>query len=182
MRIAHALRTAITGGAVLVLAAGCGTEVGGQATSTSTTTTPSVDNLLNPCTDISDEWLIETGVDPATEQDIVNPTDASAWRICGWRSVDLPYRLDLLSTSRTIDEARANPDLEILREITIGSRQGLVLQNKSDSDGDICYVSLPAAQGMFEIAVAWRSSQPKTHDRCELAIEHATDLEPHLPK
>lgn len=182
MRIAHALRTVITVGAVLVLAAGCGTEVGGQATSTSTTTTPSVDNLLDPCTDIPDEWLVETGLDPSSERDVVNPTDASAWRICGWDAVDLPYLVDVLSTSRTIDDARANTKLNILRDVTVGDRQGIVSQDKSDPNGESCYVSFPAEQGMFEIAVGWRASHAMTHDRCELALKHAIDLERHLPQ
>ncbi|MBF6210694.1 DUF3558 domain-containing protein [Nocardia puris] len=180
MRTTIAARAVVAGAAVLGLVAGCGTEIGGQPTSAAPTT-PATDNLLNPCTDIPDEWLIETGLDPSTERDIVNPTDASAWRICGWKSVDLPYRMDLLSTSKTIDEARANPNLNILREITVNARSGLVAQDKSDPDGESCYVSLPAEQGMFEIAVGWLASNP-THDRCELAIKHATDLEPHLPK
>ncbi|MBF6364680.1 DUF3558 domain-containing protein [Nocardia puris] len=181
MRIAHALRTAITGGAVLVLAAGCGTEVGGQAESTSTTTTPAMDNLLNPCTDIPDEWLVETGVDPASERDTVNPSDASAWRVCGWNSVELPYRVDVMSSSRKLEEIRANPSLVLLRETTIGTRPALVTRNQSDTDTESCYVAFPADQGSFTIAVGWRASQPKTHDRCDLAIKHATDLERHLP-
>lgn len=182
MRTAHALRTAITVGATLALATGCGVEFGEPADSTSTTPTLAMDNLLNPCTDIPDEWLIETGVDPDSKRDIVNPTDASAWRICGWTSLELPYTVDLLSTSRTIEDARANVNLDILRDVAIGTRNGIVARDKSDTNELSCYVALPAEQGMFEIAVGWFASEPITRDRCELAIEHATDLEKNLPR
>ncbi|SLI40340.1 Protein of uncharacterised function (DUF3558) [Mycobacteroides abscessus subsp. abscessus] len=88
--------------------------------------------------------------------------------------------MDLLSTSHTIEDTRKNPNVEIIREITIGGRQGLVNTNKIEG-GDVCYVSLPAEQGMFEIAVGWFDSRP-IRESCDLAIEHAITLEPHLPK
>ncbi|MBF6536790.1 hypothetical protein IU418_06165 [Nocardia farcinica] len=68
------------------------------------------------------------------------------------------------------------------QDVALGSRSGLIYRDKSDKLELSCYVSLPAQQGMFEIAVGWRASQPVTADRCELAVEHAKDLEPHLPR
>ncbi len=102
--------------------------------------------------------------------------------MCGWLSPDLPYTMQVGSTSHLQEETRSNPKLTGIREVVIGSRPGLISQDKADAKGLICYVNFPAEQGMFEISVGWLSSQPITRDRCELAIKHARDLEPHLPK
>ncbi|MBF6357172.1 DUF3558 domain-containing protein [Nocardia higoensis] len=180
MRAIIAARTVIAGVAVLGLVTGC-SDVGlGSEPGTPTAAEPEMDNLLDPCTDIPDEWLIETGLDPSTERNVVNPDKISSWRICGWKPTAANYRMDLLSTSKTIEDARANPNLTILREITIGDRAGIV--SKDDFEGArSCYISLPAEQGMFEIAVDWFGDRP-AEAQCDLAIKHATDLEPHLPK
>ncbi|MBF6072585.1 DUF3558 domain-containing protein [Nocardia farcinica] len=181
MRAVDAARGVIAGVAVLGLVTGCsGGGLGGSEPGTPTAAEAEMDNLLDPCTDIPDEWLIETGLDPSTERNIVNPAEASSWRICGWEPAEFSYRMDLLSTSHTIDEARANPDLVILRDITVGGRQGIVSKD-GFAGARSCYVSLPATQGMFEIAVEWFGDRP-AEAQCDLAIKHGTDLEPHLPK
>ncbi|MBF6211088.1 DUF3558 domain-containing protein [Nocardia puris] len=182
MRTAHALRTAITVGATLALATACGVEFGERADSTSTTPTLAMDHLLNPCTDIPDEWLIETGLDPSSEPDSVNPAEPSAWRVCGWRSVDKPYRVDVMSSSRTFEETRANPNIVVLRETTVGSRRALVSRIISDTIEESCYVAFPAEREMFTVAVGWYATHPMIEDRCELAVKHAADLERRLPR
>src|SRR5690606_3575415 len=96
------VRAVISATAVLAVTAGCsGTEAG-----TATPTTQAMDTLLNPCTDVPDEWLIETGLDPATESNTVNPAEASSWRICRWNAVDLPYMVSVMSSSKTLEETR----------------------------------------------------------------------------
>src|SRR5690606_1680500 len=104
MRAINAARTVIAGVAVLGLVTGC-SDIGfsGSEPGTPTAAEPEMDNLLDPCTDIPDEWLIETGLDPSTEQNIVNPDKISSWRICGWEPSTNAYRVDVLSTSRTIE-------------------------------------------------------------------------------
>ncbi|MEV0031118.1 DUF3558 domain-containing protein [Nocardia sp. NPDC050793] len=184
MRTADVLRTALAGVAVIGLAGGCGSTVGGTA-ATPTTTVRNLDEIevYNPCTELGDEALRATGIDPATKRVITDPPQGPAsWRMCGWRAPDLPYTLQVGSSSHTPEETRSNPKVTVLNDVQIGSRPGLISQDKSDSKGLICYVTFPAEQGMFEISVGWMSSQPITRDRCELAVEHARDLEPILPK
>lgn len=173
------VRAVIAATAILVVTSGCGSTEAGTATPT----TEAMDNLLNPCTDVPDEWLIETGLDPASERNTVNPTEISSFRICGWNAVDLPYMVDLMSTSKTLDETRKNTAVIVLGDATVGSRPALLTRVKSDAtDEQTCYVSIPAEQGSFTIVAGWRASHPKTREMCELAIQHATDLERHLPK
>ncbi|WP_194819273.1 DUF3558 domain-containing protein [Nocardia sp. XZ_19_385] len=183
MRIAYVLRTVMAGAAVVGLAAGCGTGKSVEGTAKPTTRNPDAIQVWDPCTQLGDEALRKTRVDPATKDVTTNPAHGPAsWRVCSWNSTELPYFLMVLSTSHTQDESRANTKLTGFKDVTIGSRKGMTYQDKSDTRGDVCYVSLPAEQGMVEVAVSWRASKPITADRCERAIAHAQELEPYLPK
>ncbi|MGQ4600837.1 DUF3558 family protein [Nocardia sp. R6R-6] len=180
MRTADVIRTVLGGAAVLALATGCGSGVDGTAT-TSSKAAEDIP-IFNPCTQLSDDVLRAAGLDPATKRVITDPPEGpSSWRVCGWYPSAHQYRVDVMSTSHTIDEARTNGKVTILREVTIGPRNGVITQDKSDKQGDSCYASFPARQGMFEVAVGWESRTQKP-DICELAVKHAQELEPGLPK
>jgi|SRR5690606_5048899 len=173
------VRAVMSAAAVLAVTAGCGgTEAG-----TATPTTQATDDLFNPCTDMADEWLIETGLDPATKSTTVDPAEASSWRICRWDAVELPYMVSVMSSSKTLEETRNSSTVIILGDATVGSRPALVTRVKSDATDELtCYITFPAEQGSFTISLGWRASRPITADRCELATDHATDLEKHLPQ
>ncbi|MEU7768385.1 DUF3558 domain-containing protein [Nocardia sp. NPDC049190] len=181
MRTADVLRTTLGGVAVLALVTGCGSSVDGTAT---TTAKPANDiQIFNPCTQLSDDVLRGTGVDPATKSVTTDPPSGPAsWRICGWQSTELPYFVDVASSTHTVEETRANDKETGFRDVMIGPRASLIHQDKTDTRGETCRVAIPAEQGMFVISATWRASKPITNDRCELAVGHAKDLEPHLPK
>lgn len=181
MRTADVLCTVLGGAAVLALATGCGTVTDGTATTTSAAADSP--HIFNPCTQLSDDVLRANRVDPATKSVTTDPAEGpSSWRICKWSSIELPYFLSVASSSHTVQETRANERETGFRDVMIGPRTGLIHQDKIDTRGEVCRVAIPAAQGMFVISAAWRASQPITRDRCELAVQHAKDLEPHLPK
>ncbi|WP_083884240.1 DUF3558 domain-containing protein [Nocardia higoensis] len=172
------VRAAIAATAALALA-GCGG--GTEGTATPATQSQTMDDLLDPCTDVPDEWLVETGLDPSTERNIVNPSEISSWRVCGWNADGGPYRTDLMSSSKTLEQTRANKTIVILGDTSVGGRPALINRNASDTAGENCYVNFSAAQGMFSVVVRWLGDTPP-QDLCALAVEHATDLERHLPK
>ncbi|PFX01396.1 hypothetical protein CJ469_03511 [Nocardia farcinica] len=180
--IVRTTRTAIAGLVTLAVATGC-SALGGDTEGTATPATQAPDTLLNPCTDLPDEWLRETGLDPASKSVTVDPAGESTWRICRWDAVDLPYMVSVMSSNKTLAETRTNTSVNVLGETTIGARPALLTRVKSDAEDELtCYVTFPAEQGSFTISLGWRASRPVTADRCELAIKHATDLEQHLPK
>lgn len=180
MRTADVLRTVLGGAALLALVTGCGSSVDG----TPTTTSKSAGDIqiFNPCTQLSDEVLRATGMDPATKSVTTDPAQGtSSWRICGWYPTGRLYKMTVYSTAHTLAESRANEKLTGFRDVTVGPRQGATFQDKSDTRGERCYVAFPAEQGMFEVSVSWASSGANP-DLCAIAIRHATDLEPHLPR
>ncbi|MEV0294592.1 DUF3558 domain-containing protein [Nocardia sp. NPDC050710] len=181
------VRTVLAGVAVAGLVAGCGSTVDGAA-QTASPTTPRGDRTVtwNPCTRLSDAALRATRVDPASK-DVVSdaPTGATAARLCNWSSTEGPYLVGVAATVYTQDETRQNSKLTIVREARIGSRPGLVHYDKSDDDKLLCYVNIPSPEGSLEISVGWRYSERARMTEappCDLAVQHAKDLEPYLPK
>ncbi len=162
---------------------GCSQTVTGHAVKT----TPSVlgADLFNPCTQLPDNVITQVGLDPATKRVVTDaPTGPVDARVCMWRpDGQQPYHVTVLSIVYTIDQMYENTEHEGFIDISIGERRALQSHLKRiERPGEDCYVSMQAAQGMFEISVGWYTLEPITADTCALAIQYATALEPHLPK
>jgi hypothetical protein len=169
--------------AVLVLATGCnsGSTTGGSSSTTTARDTDSI-QVWDPCTQLSDDVLRSVGLDPSTKGVTTDvPTGPASWRICGWKTPDNTADINVLSSAHTLDEERTNPRVTVLKDVTIGPRQGILSRDTSETGGD-CYASMPAAQGMVEIVARPVGSTPLSQDMCPTAIQFATALEPHLPK
>lgn len=178
------IATMLVMAAVAALTSACGVFEGEHAhDSSATTTARDIDKIMvfNPCTQLSDDVLRATGVDPASKSVVTDaPTGPTSWRVCHWKPANRLYSMGVLSTSHTLDEARRNDDLTGFRDITIGTRPGLSFREKYDPE-NICHVAFSARQGMFEIRAAWMDGDSSDGDLCEIAMHHAADLEPHLP-
>ncbi|MFI9403097.1 DUF3558 domain-containing protein [Nocardia sp. NPDC052316] len=183
-----AVRTVLAGVAVVGLIAGCSptkdgtptTEVSGKPTNGEPTV------QYNPCTELSDDALRATKVDPGSKSVVTDaPAGPVTWRMCTWSSTEGPYSVTVGSSTHTLDDARKNDTVTGFRDTQVGPRSGLIYQDKNDEDKLGCYVSLPAADGMFVVSVGWRYSQRASLPQappCDLAVRHASQLEPYLPK
>ncbi|NEW40439.1 DUF3558 domain-containing protein [Nocardia cyriacigeorgica] len=180
------LRATMAAAAVALLAAGCGSTTEGEPTaagSDTATTTRNLDEIeiFNPCTELSDDALRAANLEPSTKRVLTDPPSGPAtFRSCNWKSADRQFRVDVYSTSHTIDETRNRDDLVDLKEVVVGPRNGLTYFDSSDAEREICYVAFPAAQGMFNVSASWVGSG--NQDVCALAVERAIDLEPYLPE
>ncbi|MFD6161856.1 DUF3558 domain-containing protein [Nocardia sp. NPDC060256] len=178
--------TVLAGMAVAGLVAGCSPTKDGNPTTQGANGSPTNGERtvnFNPCKDLSDEALRATQVDPASKNVVTDPASGpTAWRICKWDATDGPYYVTVSSTYFTQDDSRKNEKLTGFRDVKIGPRAGLIYQDKSDAQQLRCYVSMPSPDGMIEVTVGWGYGEPVTRDRCELAVAHAKQLEPYLPK
>jgi hypothetical protein len=166
-----------------VLAAGCAPSTEGTATSAAASTSVGHIEIFNPCTQLPDNILTEAGLNPATKNVVTDPPEGeSSWRVCAWRTPDNLIRVTILSTSHTLDQARANENLTHKTDTTIGSRPALRSHDKTETDGRSCYTSFQAGQGLFEIKATWFEEEGWTRDICQISSEFATALEPHLPR
>lgn len=188
MRSVVVMRAVACGVIGIAALAGCeGTEEG-SAGPTTTVRDPDTIEVFNPCRGaLSDEVLRSVGLDPATKGVLTDPpTGVSAWRVCDWMPIDDRYgsgsrSVSVFSTSHTLDDARKKETATVIGETTVNSRPGLISKEKSDTES--CYVSFEAEQGMFEVNVAWLSTEgAHIGDTCEMAAKYAEALEPHLPK
>jgi len=173
--------------AVALLAAGCGSTTEGEPTAAGSNTASTTRNLdeieiFNPCRELSSEALQAAQLDPSTKRVLTDPPSGpSSWRSCNWKSADGQFRVDVFSTSHTIEETRAKESVTDLKDVTVGQRQGVTFFESSDTKREICYVAFPAEQGMFEVSAMWTRKASRDTDVCTLALERAVDLEPYLP-
>jgi hypothetical protein len=182
MRTADFVRATLATAAAAALATGCTSSTEGAATGTTAPTTTGSVEIFNPCTELSEGAITAAGLDPASKDVTVDPPSGpSTWRVCLWRSEGNEFFVSIFSTSHTLDEARSNQELVNVSETSIVDRNGLTFMDKTDSDGESCYAAMSAAQGMFEINVAWTIDAARNRDICEVAAQYATALEPHLP-
>lgn len=182
------LRATMAAAAVALLAAGCGSTTEGEPTAAGSNTASTTRNLdeieiFNPCSELSDEALESAGLDPSSKGVITDPPSGpSTWRVCNWTPSDKQFAIGVFSTSHTLEESRENDDLTDFKDVTVGSREGLSFRDKSTPAGDGCYVAFAAEQGMFEISADWLRRGKRDVDICSIALDHAIELEPHLPK
>lgn len=183
MRTAVLIRATLATAAAAALVTGCTSSTEGTAAETVAPTTAQPIEVFNPCTELSDEILSGVGLDPSTKTVVTDaPEGETSWRVCGWRTPDSLIRIDIFSTSHTLDEARNNEDLVQKVETTVGARPALRAYDKSETDGRSCYTAMEAEQGMFEISAAWFEEDGWTRDICDVSAEFAAALETHLPK
>ncbi|MFD3592194.1 DUF3558 domain-containing protein [Nocardia sp. NPDC058640] len=175
-------------GAVVVVAVVSGCEGGGEK-GAAQPAARDLDSIVvfNVCSELGDEVLRGAGLDPATKDVVTDPPSGpSTWRVCNWEPSDDRYgsgrrSIGVYSTSHTLADTRAKASLVDLEDIKVGARSGLTFREKSSPDR--CFVAFEAAQGMFEVDVAWLSNEgPRVGDPCDMAADYAAGLEPHLPK
>ncbi len=174
------VRTAVLGASALLLAAGCGTtETGTSAPTTAAAPPP---DPFNVCEDLPDAALATAGLNPATKSTVTNaPSGPTSWIVCAWEPTQPPatYRVEVYSTSHTMDETRKNENLTDLAEVEIAGREGLTFREKNTADTR-CRAAFGAEQGSFIVSTAWFETGTKP-DLCGLAVQYLTDLEPALP-
>lgn len=183
MRTAVLVRAMLAVSAVAALATGCTSSTGGTATGPIAPTTTAPMELFNPCTELPDSDLAGVGLDPASKDVTVDPPEGpSTWRVCMWRSQDNQHFVTIFSTSHTLEEARKNSDSVNQTSTRIGSREALTFFDKTETEGSSCYAAMSAAQGSFQVNVAWTVHGARDRDICAVTTEYATALESRLPK
>lgn len=182
-----AVRAMLGGITAVGLVAGCSTSVDGEPAAQGASESTREETVQwNPCTELPDEALTATKVDPASKETVTDaPGGPAAFRICHWDSTEGPYVVNVGSSTYSLDDVRNNADLTGFRDVQVGGRTGLINHEKSDEDNLHCWVNLPWSKGMVYVSIGWfyskRESMPQSPP-CDLAVQHATELEPYLPK
>jgi hypothetical protein len=136
--------------------------------------------LFDPCTEISDETLVQAGLDPATEVRGTGAVHQSGVETCRW---DGPrYYLGVFSAERTVDDIRRDPANTGFRPVTVAGRVGLEVR-KTDPAVQECDVVFEAAQGTLTVNVHKVDDfmRPNPEDPCITDLRVAEALVPTFP-
>ncbi|PPJ39674.1 DUF3558 domain-containing protein [Nocardia nova] len=152
---------------------------GDDGTNGSATTTAAV-KLWDPCTQIPDDVLRKTGVDPATKESGIAGVHQSGWEICSWKSPK--YYLNVLSTGRSVQEFETKEGNVDFRDVTIAGRQGREFRVAGASKDTTCNVVFPAQQGAVQLKVMNNLVLDSPENPCNLLQDAGEFLVPVLPK
>lgn len=191
-----AVSAALAGVTVVGLITGCskqttGTSVASQTTASSAVAGPGHLNepLWNPCNSVQAAALQAAKLDPGTKVVGIDSGEAvnATTKSCLWTSTEGPYQVGVASVRETLAQRRLSSKLSGFSSVQVGPRAGLTYDDKNDAASDklTCYVGMPYTQGILEVFLYWRRSerdQITQSPPCDLALSHAVELEPFLPK
>ncbi len=188
MRVMSGRRIAVACSAVLLLT-GCagstnGSPVASEDTSTSAVT-PGPREPFDPCT-IPKSAVTASGLDVSTERpDFAGITTYPGWKNCTWdaRGPEAWHYLSVMSSINSIDEYLRSPQNERQLSVQVGSRDAV--QYNSDYQGNPptgCDIALGVNGNLIIFVVDTIGSEDTLGDPCEEVMEHAIELELHLPK
>lgn len=156
-------------------AAGCGSAVEGTAEPAS-----GQEGLFDPCNDIPDDVLRKAGLDPATEEADIAGVEQPGWKICKW--TEDWFFLNIMSTTRTIDEVRGNSGYVDVESVEIGGRSGIEFHAVNDPGVSRCFVAVQAEHGATWISVNTKATYVPPEPTCALTTTFAESLGDYLPK
>ncbi|NLU84989.1 DUF3558 domain-containing protein [Rhodococcus sp. HNM0569] len=151
--------------AIALGATGCSGDDPSDETTTSAAAEP-----WDPCT-ISDEALVQAGLDPASEGPGLS-AEAPGWKTCRWESNDISVILGA-STTTGVDQFRDNPENIDFQDVTVAGRQGFTYRDAQDDAGEFCWLTAPSqGVGILNMQVT-RSPFTKddTTPMCEWAVK-----------
>ena len=167
---------------LVAVVAGCGSkepnepnepnESGESAASSA----PSPQQVVDPCTVLSDEQLRQLGVRPESRRE-VSELDA---RGCGWDGD--PFGFNLTTDPDTVAEyrnRRNSPIFKSFRDNKVNGREGVQFITRGDQQ---CAQALTAGSGGLVVNVSDSSGISDPVDECAQALRIMTMIEPKLPE
>jgi len=154
----------------LLLLGGCGSEVSGSPAAP-----PPPQQVVDPCTVLTDAQLWELGVRPESRR-VVSELDA---RGCGW--LGDPFGFTLTTNPDTVADYRDRRDSPIFnsfRENEVTGHPGVQFSTISDQ----CAQVLTAGSGGLVANVSDSSGVSDPVDECAEALRIMTMIEPKLPE
>lgn len=168
---------------VLVMAvapalAACNGGDGGGSTGSATTTAEA--RLWDPCTQVPDDVLQRSGVDPKAKESGIAGVHQHGWEICNWKGKR--YTVAVFSGSRSLQEIEGKEGNIDFQDAVVAGRPGRQYRVAGASKNDTCNVAFSATQGVFEIMVGNSLIVDNPGDPCVTLRKIGEDLVPLLPQ
>ncbi|WP_249358763.1 DUF3558 domain-containing protein [Nocardia cyriacigeorgica] len=169
-----------------LLAGGCGSDVEGTATpdgggssSTEASGQGQTQVLWDPCTEISDELLVQIGMRPETERSGVADVEVEGWKVCSWNNSD--FGLTVYSTDNTVEAIRNKDGNKDFADVTVAGRQALQYRTDADQYDEDCDMAFSTTYGSVIVGTMNRASSKNVVAPCQRAGSAAEVLVPVLP-
>lgn len=137
--------------------------------------------LFNPC-DIPDDAIRAVGADPATKEADFFGVKIPGWEVCTW-TADW-YFLNVISTSHSINDVKANPRTSDIHSVQVPGREGAFThQENVRPPGERCYATFATTAGeTIEVVASKKVGETAQEDACAVALRSAGLLNGVLPK
>ncbi|NLU84728.1 DUF3558 family protein, partial [Rhodococcus sp. HNM0569] len=134
------------------------------------------------CT-ISDEALVQAGLDPATEGPGSLAGGQPGWKSCEWESDRIGV---IVSSSATTgpDHFRNFPGNFDFQDVTVAGRQGFTYRQEQDTSGTFCWITIPFENGGVLDMQVDRSAFTKDYSMpmCDWALQVGNVLFAEAPR
>lgn len=137
---------------------------------------------FSPCDDIPDDVVRAQYVDLSTEERDIMGVKQPGWNVCGWSGPR--YSLTVYATNKTMDDVRSNGKNEDFAPVELGDRAGVTYREIADTDRESCDVAMVSGAGTVLVSVGFHVLTPPrdVQEPCEIAIQSARALVPHIPQ
>ncbi|NLU85186.1 DUF3558 family protein, partial [Rhodococcus sp. HNM0569] len=133
------------------------------------------------CT-ISDEALVQAGLDPATEGPGSMAGGLPGWNSCAWDSEDVGVIMGA-STTTGPDHFRSFPGNIDFQDVTVAGREGFTYRKEHDETGTFCSLVVPVESGgVIDMQVDRSPFTKDTTSMCEWVVRIGNVLVAEAPR
>ncbi|PPI97192.1 hypothetical protein C5E46_16550 [Nocardia nova] len=174
--------TAVLAAAVVLVGTGCSSSTSGTASPETGDPKGATAALWDPCTQVTDEVLRQVGVDPNTRESGIGGVAVDGWKSCTWHDTpNWEYSLTVWSSVNSIDDLKQKDGNTGFVDTTVAGRSGVQYKGNSGANGEQCFVSFPAKQGIVEVS-ALNVTTRTSVSACDRVSSAAAVIVPILPR
>lgn len=135
--------------------------------------------LWNPCA-LPESALAAAGLDASTEQNITGSWRPE-WHTCQWQSANGAYDMTVVSTDRTLDEVRRDPEFKEYTSVYVDRRDAVKYRSIQDVNMSTCAVSVVVPGGSVMFSLRLHGGKPAVGESCGQAAVVSEELAAYLP-
>lgn len=124
--------------------------------------------------------LSAAGLDAATEQKITGSWRPE-WLTCQWQSANGAFDMTVVSTDRSLDEVRQDPEFKEYTSVYVDGRTAVKYRAIQDVNMSTCAVSVVVPDGSVMFSLRLHGGKPAVGESCGQAAVVSEELAAHLP-
>ncbi|TLF75842.1 DUF3558 domain-containing protein [Nocardia cyriacigeorgica] len=143
------------------------------------TPAPGGAGLWDPCA-LPESALSAAGLDASTEQNITGSWRPD-WLTCQWQSADGAFDMTVVSTDRSLDEVRQDPEFKEYTSVYVDGRDAVKYRSIQDVNMSTCAVSVVVPDGSVMFSLRLHGGKPEVGQSCGQTAVVSEALAAYLP-